>query len=99
MHTQPALTPCVLGPPPPRRARAVNANDLNACSRAWFGWANAMLVALVESGLGWDCSGAAEQQHHAAATKGGAQDALYFGSLFAGVTFDAELKVPEYVGA
>lgn len=32
------------------------------CTRPWFGWANALLVTLVEQLLGLDCEAAAEAQ-------------------------------------
>ena len=41
---------------------AVNVDNLQSCTRTWFGWANAMLVALVESGMGVDCTASAERQ-------------------------------------
>lgn len=92
-------------------APAVNADDLNACSRDWFGWANSLLVALVESSLGIDCAEAAEEQHRlniAAQEKsspsdppknGSPQDPAYFASLLSTIAYDREtLTVPAYVG-
>jgi len=40
----------------------VDVNNLSHCTRQWFGWANAMLVALTEASTGIDCSIAAERQ-------------------------------------
>lgn len=90
---------------------AVNANDLSVCSREWFGWANSMLVALVESSLGFDCTRAAEEQHKiniVAQEKanpselprnGSPQDPAYFASLLATIAYDKEtLTAPAYVG-
>lgn len=92
-------------------APAVNADDLTACSRDWFGWANSLLVALVESSLGIDCAEAAEEQHRlniAAQEKsspsdppknGSPQDPAYFASLLSTIAYDREtLTVPAYVG-
>lgn len=39
----------------------MSVNDLKSCTRKWFGWANAMLVALVEGAMGIDCSVASER--------------------------------------
>jgi meiotically up-regulated gene 157 (Mug157) protein len=90
---------------------SVNANNLSSCSREWFGWANALLVALVESGLGIDCGKAAEAQHmlNVAAREqsgpsdpprnGGPQDPAYFVSLLSTIAYDLEtLTVPAYIG-
>lgn len=56
--------PLHLRPHAPRPA--VNADALEQCTRAWFGWANALLVTLVEAGMGVDCSAAMERVRHAA---------------------------------
>lgn len=70
-----------------------------------------MLVALVESSLGLDCSDAAEAEHALAVMaqereqpsdeprNGGPQDPAYFASLMSIIAFDVtELSAPEYVG-
>jgi hypothetical protein len=41
---------------------AVNVDNLQACTRSWFGWANSLLVAFVESATSIDCTAAAEIQ-------------------------------------
>eukprot|EP00123_Amoebidium_parasiticum_P008515 comp18859_c3_seq1/m.20908 comp18859_c3_seq1/g.20908 ORF comp18859_c3_seq1/g.20908 comp18859_c3_seq1/m.20908 type:complete len:593 (-) comp18859_c3_seq1:362-2140(-) len=43
---------------------SVNVNDLNACSRMDFGWANVMLVTLMENTLGLVCDDVAEEMRH-----------------------------------
>ena len=50
---------------------AVHVDQLDQCSRVSFGWANAMLVTLVESALGYDCGSIAEQQRLAHIKVGG----------------------------
>lgn len=89
----------------------MNADDLNSCSREWFGWANALLVALVEASLGIDCSKAAEEQHRLDTLvrnkanpsdppkNGGPQDPAYFPSLLSTIAYDLDtLTVPTYIG-
>lgn len=108
---------CEAGPPSQQPARpcpapvAVNADDLSECSREWFGWANSMLVALLESGTGLDCSKAAEAEYRLVVAaqerqepsdpprNGGPQDPAYFAGLMSIIAFDAqELSAPDYVG-
>jgi hypothetical protein len=50
---------------------AVHVDQLDQCSRVSFGWANAMLVTLVESALGYDCGSIAERQRLAHIKVGG----------------------------
>lgn len=44
----------------------MGADNLDSCTRSWFGWANALLVTLVEAGMGADCTAAAERVRLAA---------------------------------
>ncbi|KAL4425793.1 hypothetical protein ABPG75_009809 [Micractinium tetrahymenae] len=89
---------------------SVSVNDLNSCTRKWFGWANAMLVALVEGAMGVDCSVAAERQRLARVLareqkdqantprNGGPEDALYYETLEDTIVFDSDtLRAPEDV--
>ncbi|PSC76253.1 glycosyl hydrolase [Micractinium conductrix] len=85
---------------------SVSVSDLNACTRQWFGWANAMLVALVEGALGVDCAAPAERLRLAkikereardtsAVPQNGGQDhELYYETLEDTIVFDAVVLKP-----
>ncbi|EFN57713.1 hypothetical protein CHLNCDRAFT_142936 [Chlorella variabilis] len=90
---------------------SVNVDNLQSCTRTWFGWANAMLVALVEAGAGMDCTAAAERQRLARIKdreakdkssrpdNGGADDPLYYEALTANIGFDLDaVEMPSYLG-
>lgn len=42
---------------------SVNVDNVRACTRKWFEWANALLVISVEQLLGYDCDDAAQAFH------------------------------------
>lgn len=87
---------------------SVNADNLSSCTRIWFGWANSMLVALIESGMGIDCTSAGERSRierikerelhdesvHPA--NGGADDPRYYATSTANIGFDRDtIQMPE----
>lgn len=89
---------------------SVSVNDLKSCTRKWFGWANAMLVALVEGAMGIDCSVASERTRLARVLareekdkgstprNGGPEDALYYETLEDTIVFDSDtLRAPQDV--
>lgn len=85
---------------------SVDVNQPEHCTRPWFGWANAMLVAMVEATTGIDCAVPAERlrlarivEREAADTQnrpanGGADDPLYYETLESTIVFDTDRLQP-----
>ncbi|KAI7846176.1 hypothetical protein COHA_000346 [Chlorella ohadii] len=84
---------------------SVHVDNLKACTRKWFEWANALLAISVEHLLGYDCDDAAEAIHRASVKAredkaGGTSNLLYYAPLESILQHDGKYvsKVADWKG-